>query len=605
VNTVKTDKLLSGALLGLALASHGQTYLSPCDVDWSADGAGLFITAHTGHKLLWFDAQKHTVAGEIPFDVPLSGTMVSPDGKTLYVTGGGYHGKVFRVDAESREIRQTIPVGHTPVEPILSPDGKTLYVCNRFDNDVSFIDLPSGKTVARVPVLREPIAADLTPDGKYLFVANHIPDGRADVDYVASKISVINTRTKEVKTIPLVNGAEGVRGLKVSPDGKYVFATHLMARFLVPTTQLERGWVSTDALSVIRVSDLSLEYTVLLDDVDRGFTNPWAIGFSDDGNTLIVSSAGNHEISLIDLPAMTRKIREEASESESAAHLNAHNNLSFLSGIRKRIQLDGNGPRALTVDGEFIYIANYYSDTLEVVRFSEDWSTRSATFTLGPKQPLTPERQGEIFFNDAALCFQNWLSCATCHPDARTDAMNWDLLNDGMGNPKNVKSMLLAHKTPRAMWLGVRDNAEAGVRAGIKHIQFAVRPEEDAQAIDAYLKSLTPVPSPYLDNNELSESARRGNVWFEKLSCARCHPAPLYTDLNMYDVGTTKGQDTGKPVDVPSLVEAWRTAPYLHDGRAATIHDLLRTQGHAGILEETKKLSEKEINDLAEYILSL
>ena len=26
--------------------------------------------------------------------------------------------------------------------------------------------------------------------------------------------------------------------------------------------------------------------------------------------------------------------------------------------------------------------------------------------------------------------------------------MNWNLLNDGMGNPKNVKSMLLAHATP-------------------------------------------------------------------------------------------------------------------------------------------------------------
>ena len=43
--------------------------------------------------------------------------------------------------------------------------------------------------------------------------------------------------------------------------------------------------------------------------------------------------------------------------------------------------------------------------------------------------------------------------------------LNWDLLNDGVGNPKNTRSLLLAHKTPPAMFLGVRANAEAAVRA--------------------------------------------------------------------------------------------------------------------------------------------
>jgi len=41
-----------------------------------------------------------------------------------------------------------------------------------------------------------------------------------------------------------------------------------MARFQVPTTQLERGWVATNALSVIRVADQSLLHTVLLDDLE-------------------------------------------------------------------------------------------------------------------------------------------------------------------------------------------------------------------------------------------------------------------------------------------------------------------------------------------------
>lgn len=591
------------ALWGLVFSGVAQTYLSPSDLMLSKDRKTIHIAAHTGKKLLEFDLNTRKIARSIELPGEPTNLAMSRDGKTLYVSGGGHNGRIWVV--EGGQVVREIEAGHTPMSPVLSPDGKTLYVCNRFDTDVSIIDLSSGETTAHVPVLREPIAADISKDGRFLFVANHIPDGRADVDYVASKISVIDLQTRAVKTIPLVNGAEGVRGLKVSPDGKKVFATHLMARFQVPTSQLERGWVSTDALSVIDAETQELEYTVLLDNVDQGFPNPWAIGFSNDGKTLVVSSAGNHEISLIDLPAMTEKVQAEAARTEGAAHLNAHNNLSFLSGIRKRVKLQGNGPRSLAVDGEFIYIGNYFSDNLEIVRFSEDWDIRSGLFELGAKQPITKARQGEIYFNDASLCFQNWLSCAVCHPDARTDAINWDLLNDGMGNPKNVKSMLLAHKTPRAMWLGVRADAETGVRAGIKHIQFAVRPESDAEAIDEYLKSLEPVPSPYLVDGTLSEAAQCGKATFEQVGCAHCHPAPLFTNLQMYDMGTTKGQDEGLPVDVPQLVEVWRTAPYLHDGRAETVRDVITTFGHGDRHGKVSALSEQQIDELVEYILSL
>ena len=133
---------------------------------------------------------------------------------------------------------------------------------------------------------------------------------------------------------------------------------------------------------------------------------------------------------------------------------------------------------------------------------------------MGPEPKLTVARRGEMLFHDADLCFQHWQSCASCHPDARTDGLNWDLLNDGLGNPKNNKSMLLAHKTPPSMWEGVRPNAEDAVRSGIRSIQFSVRPEEDAVAIDEYLKLLTPVPSPHLVGGKLSASAQRGKALF-------------------------------------------------------------------------------------------
>ena len=164
--------------------------------------------------------------------------------------------------------------------------------------------------------------------------------------------------------------------------------------------------------------------------------------------------------------------------------------------------------------------------------------------------------------------------------------------------------MLYSHRTPPVMSLGVRDRAETAVRSGIKHIQFAVRPEEDAVSIDHYLKSLKPVPSPYLVNGKLSAAAKRGKKIFEKADCGECHSGPLYTDLGQYDLGMTEGMDKGRAVDTPMLTEVWRTAPYLHDGRAADMKEMLTKYNVNDQHGSTSALSSRQIDDLAEFVLS-
>ncbi len=220
--------------------------------------------------------------------------------------------------------------------------------------------------------------------------------------------------------------------------------------------------------------------------------------------------------------------------------------------------------------------------------------------------------EGEMFFHDATLCFQMWQSCASCHPiDGRPHPLNWDLLNDGIGNPKNTRSLLLSHETPPVMITGVRDKAETAVRAGIRYIQFAVRPEEDARVIDEYLRSLTPLPSPHMVKSrwtgkiKLSKDARKGKKTFKKAKCFQCHAGPYYTDKRKYDVGTANANEESKAFDTPSLIEVWRTAPYLNDGRAATMKDVLTTFNENGKHGKTSGLSEEEIQQLAEYVLSL
>ena len=117
------------------------------------------------------------------------------------------------------------------------------------------------------------------------------------------------------------------------------------------------------------------------------------------------------------------------------------------------------------------------------------------------------------------------------------DAMNWDLMNDGIGNSKNCKSLLFSHVTPPCMISGIRAHAEIAVRAGYKLIQFSDLPEEFAECVDEYLMSLKPVPSPYLVNGELSEKAKRGRKVYEKFNCDECHSGPYYTDMKMHRIG--------------------------------------------------------------------
>jgi cytochrome c peroxidase len=240
-----------------------------------------------------------------------------------------------------------------------------------------------------------------------------------------------------------------------------------------------------------------------------------------------------------------------------------------------------------------------------IIEYESTDSAGGESVPLGPGKPLTDTRRGELLFNDARICFQNWQSCASCHPDGRADGLNWDLLNDGEGNPKQTKSLLFSHKTPPSMITGIRADAETAVRAGIRHILFSEQPEETATAMDTYLKSLKPVPSPYLRNGKLSNAAKQGRKAFAKTGCGKCHIPPFYTDMKKYDVGVGTDTETNRAFDTPTLVETWRTAPYLYDGRAELMYDLFTFFNKNETHGEVSKIDKKYLFDLAEYVLSL
>ncbi|MBE0653816.1 MAG: cell surface protein [Bacteroidales bacterium] len=541
---------------------------------------------------------------ELPYNP--SGAVFNKAGNRLYVAAGGPQGRILEIDpATLRLVSDYSSGGHTPSALAMSENEGSLFVCNRFSNEVVQIDLNKRRVVKKFGVLREPAGLVLAPDGRYLFAGNFLPAGRSDAEHVGTAVSVIDLYNDKVENIDLPNGSNSIGGMALSPDGRHIFVSHILARFQLPTTQIERGWMNTNAMSVIDVNGKSLLATVLLDDIDLGFPNPRALAFSSDGSELIISSFGGNEISLINIQALNGiiSIAQQAPIAKANAYTALSNDLSTMHKVqRKRIQLPGYGPGSIAVAGHNAIITEYFSGTVSIVNLNKQASVPVRQVSAGTGNPFAdPIFYGEMLFNSAELCFQQWQSCASCHPDARIDGLNWDLLNDGMGNPKKTKSMLYAHATPPSMSLGVRSTAEMAVRAGIRFIQFAAVDEEKASAIDMFLKSLSPVPSPYLVNNKLSSAAKRGQDVFNREGCGVCHPPPYYTDMKLHGTETGKGMDKGKSFDTPKLIEVWRTGPYMHDGSITNMEELIRIHNPYG----KSSLSEKEIAELSEFVLSL
>jgi mono/diheme cytochrome c family protein len=108
-------------------------------------------------------------------------------------------------------------------------------------------------------------------------------------------------------------------------------------------------------------------------------------------------------------------------------------------------------------------------------------------------------------------------------------------------------------------------------------------------------------------NGTLTSAAVAGKAVFVAKNCASCHGGRAFTNSassNPQDVGTItagSGNRLGGPltgIDIPTLRDAWATAPYLHNGSAATIETAI--QAHAGFTATGTELS-----NLAAYVAQI
>lgn len=615
-------------------AGKGLPYYSPRNLSFSPDGKSIACSDETAGQLVFVDAATKKVTKKAGLNGKPAGVVWAPDGGSVYVAECDA-GTVAQVDAANGKVLRRLPVGRMPVGLAIAPKKKLLLACNSGLNTVSLVALDNGKEKACLPVPRSPFAVAVTPDESLAVVTNFLPADPSTGTEVSCKVTLIDlNQCKVVNNIRLPNGSILTREVAISPDGRWAYTVHAVGRFTVPTTQLERGWVNTNALSIIDLKKQTHYATMLLDQVSQGAAEPWGVALTPDGNTLWITLSGVHKLAKVAMSDVQKLLAGDLKGHENLAEMgsgysgsrsvwykisqdpaereNLVNDLSalYIAGVIQKPKVKGKNPMGISIspDGKQLAVAAYYSGAIVMVDSANPNAQDYVPLGKATKK-FDLVRKGEMIFHDATYCFQHWMSCATCHPNhARVDGLNWDLLNDGIGNPKNTRSLLLSHKTPPAMSLGVRSDMGVASLAGFRHILFREPQEGEVEAVKAYLKSLKPRPSPYLlPNGAMTESAKKGKVIFdnEKVGCAKCHSGDYLTNGKIVDVATKGEYDRADAFDTPTLIGLWETAPYLHDGAAVTLEEVLIKFNKKDKHGVTSHLSKEEIADLVAYLLSL
>jgi DNA-binding beta-propeller fold protein YncE len=622
----------------------------PDRMRWFPDKQHLAVVGggSSGHLLI-IDTKTFAITADIPVGHTPSDTAVFQcNGKTVIYVANRFDGTISVI--EQNKITKHFKAGREPIALTVTPDGRILIVAGHLPEDSSlcfdissrirFIDTQTGQ----VETIRLDVGAInirdilLSSDGRYVFVTGGIGHFQQMPNSVIGGwmneniLFVIDVVRRNVVTSYRLDeyavGSANPWGLSLSDDNRFLVLAVagscdvLLINMPHFVTMLDNySGRKTETLALPESSDSSLPMRMRIPVGLKGVRHVvmsknriFATAYFEDSVVKIVPHFSNPTgfvagiLPRDHLVIPRKRNRNFLDDSVTQAYNNSEQNNSETNRFNN-IDDDNNHNENTEITEEITKNNLFRFIPLSSFVLSPGIRFERSVARLGAEPVWTEIRYGEILFHDAFLCQERWQSCATCHPDGRSDTLNWDLLNDGPDNPKNTKSLLLAHKTPPSMSHGVRDRAETAVRKGFETILMIPATEKNAQAVDAYLSHLKPVPSPYLisvsGQQELSEPAKRGRRIFNQSGCSVCHPAPLFTDLRKHDVGTQSPVDSSPLFDTPTLREVWRTAPYFHDGRYGTIRELITEGKHVNTNQHLDRLTNEEINDLTEYILSL
>lgn len=594
---------------------NNEDYLSPFNMAISKDGSLLYVIAQDTNELLVVDTNEREVLNKLKVGVHPHSVVLSNDSKFAYVSNE-WSDNVSVIDLVTLKVIDILKTGNGPAGLALSANGEFLYVVNSFSSDMSVINLASKKEINRFTTGNNPTGTALSPDEKVLYITSRRQNPASYGSPMISDITVVNDSTHLVQKHINIEDAYMMENVAFTPKGDLVMVTLIRPKNMVPSIQVEGGWMMTNGIGIIEQKEGGRVIQLLLDEPNSYYANPFDIVITPNGKYAYVSNTGVNRISVIDITA----VRNILLKSSSEILKRYANNLGISSRfVIKRIPT-GASPKGLTLspDGKLLYVAEQLEDKIAIIN-TESQQTVGSINLGGPKK-ITVARQGRRLFNNASHTFQNQYACYTCHPDNHEDGLEYNF--GAMGrNIVNTISLREIADTPPYKWNG--KNQSIYKQDGMRFSKFLTRTESfnyaDLDALVAFIKTGIKFPPnlAYYTEGKLSESQQRGKEIFnrsvdnlgkvipEKSRCVTCHSGPYYTNLKLENVGTIASTDDSIPFDTPNLNNIYASAPYLHDGRAKTLEEIWTIYGGNDKHGRVNDLSKIQLNDLVNYLKSL
>ena len=602
---------------GLIAKAINADYFSPFNMAISSDGKTLYVVAQEANALLVVDVDADKVLDKIAMGERPHSVILKRDGKTAYVSNQ-WADNIYEIDLSLAEVIDTLQTGSGPAGLVLSHDERFLIVVDSYSSEVSFIDLQSGSEIRRLMAGNNPVQADISPGGDLLYVSSRRTLPKPHLTPPVTEMTVIDAVRQRVRERKIFENAYIMENVAFTPSGDMVLSTLIRPKNLIPSIQVEKGWMMTHGIGIIETGNEGRMVQLLTDEPNAYYPDPFDIVITPDGQKAFISHSGVDIISVIDLTAIRTLLAESTLEE-----LDTYSNHLGISSryVMKRIPTGAN-PKGLVLspDGKYLYVAERLEDRIAVIS-TENLETVK-TLDLGGPSRITVARLGRRIFNNSGGTFQNQYACYTCHPDSHEDGLVYNMAGKDMGrNLANVQTLRDIGDIPPYKWNG--KNSSIYKQDGMRFSTILTRTEafdyDELDALVAYI--VTGIKNPpnlrYNPNGELIEAQKRGKKLFYRTQdnfgnvipvgnrCVTCHPPPYFTNMLLADVGTLAESDDPMLFDSPQLNNVYESAPYLHDGRAATLEEIwtrFNNEDKHGVANDMLK---DELNDLVEYLKSL
>ncbi|MFW6061476.1 MAG: YncE family protein, partial [Planctomycetota bacterium] len=209
--------------------------VSPETLAWSPDGRWLAVADRTGRSLLLIDTKQRKTAGRIPLAARPADVVWADDGRTIYVSECGA-GTVAEIDLAGKAIQRRLSVCPRPRGLALTAGGK-LIVANAGRGGVSIVDLASGK-VRVVSGPRRPAFVAVHQDESLAVIGDMALTEPADDPATSAAVWLVKPGG-EAGAVRLPPNSINVRGIAISPEGRWAYVAHSLGRSTLPTTHLD------------------------------------------------------------------------------------------------------------------------------------------------------------------------------------------------------------------------------------------------------------------------------------------------------------------------------------------------------------------------------